>query len=262
MGQAIFVRQKTIHCGKEYREVDIIPYTAEQARKDRAGRKRAKKEKISAPKQQSLNDRNAQRYLTWLTNGNFDENDLHVTVTYQDGNLPKSIEEAERLCNNYLRRIQHARKKRGLPPLKYIKVTSHTDSKDGTPARIHHHIIMNGGLDRDAIEKIWGLGYANADRLQMQDGTLAGLTRYIAMQTGGKKRWSSSRNLIRPYATNNDSSWSNRAVDKLGREKPGREYWERKFPGWTLINDDYGKEYIYNEVTATWSIYIKLRRIM
>ena len=262
MGQAIFVRQKTIHCGKNYREVDLIPYTAEQARKDKAGRKRGKKEKISAPKQQSLNDRNSRRYFTQTVNGNFTEADLHVTVTYKNGTLPKSIEEAKRLCANFLRRIQHARKKQGLPPLKYVLVHSVTSGMDGSPARVHHHIIMNGGLDRDAIETIWGLGYANADRLQFQEGSLEGLTHYLIKQSKGDKRWSSSRNLIRPYATNNDSSWTLRAVEKLAKDNPPREYWEKRFPGWTLTDNTYGMTLVYNDVTATWSVYLKMRRIM
>ena len=261
MGQAIFVRQKTIHCGKNYREVDLIPYTAEQKRKDKAGRKRGKKEKISAPKQISMNDKNSKRYLTQLLNANFTKEDYHVTLT--NIKPPKTVEEAEALCTQFINDVKKERKKLGLPPLKYVRVFSNIDGKAKTPAKPHHHIVMSGGIDRATLKKLWKHGYARVDELEIEvEGTLAPLSKYLVKQGSGKKKWSSSRNLIRPYATNNDSSWSNRTVDKLGREKPGREYWERKFPGWTLIDDDYGKEYIYNNVTATWSVYLKMRRIM
>ncbi len=56
---------------------------------------------------------------------------------------------------NYIRRIQRLRKKRGLPPLKYIAVTER--GKKG--GRYHHHITINGGIDRDELESLWGLGY-------------------------------------------------------------------------------------------------------
>ena len=263
MGQAIFVRQKTIHCGKNYREVDLIPYTAEQKRKDKAGRKRARKEKVSTPTQKNLNDKNAVRAVVQLGYCNFGVGDLKVDLTYDPKKyIPSTIEEAELNCWNFIRRLNYKQKKLGLPPLKYIATTSQKSGKDGTPVHAHHHLIIGGDMDRDMVEEAWGYGYARTRRIKFGEDMMSGLLNYMAKQAGGKKRWSSSHGLIRPYATNNDSSWSNRTVDKLGREKPGREYWERKFPGWTLINDDYGKEYIYNEVTATWSVYLKMRRNM
>ena len=60
---------------------------------------------------------------------------------------------------------------RGLPPLKYIVVTER--GKKG--GRIHHHITVNGGIDRDELESLWGLGYANSRRLQFTENGLAGL---------------------------------------------------------------------------------------
>lgn len=57
---------------------------------------------------------------------------------------------------NYLRRIAYRRNKLGLEPLKYILVTEYKYTKDGQSIkRIHHHIIMNGGLDRDDVEMMW-----------------------------------------------------------------------------------------------------------
>ena len=91
-----------------------------------------------------------------MGNGNFGIGDLHVSCTYNAKNLPDSVEEAERIVSNYLRRIAYRRNKLGLPPLKYILVTEYKFAKDGEQIkRIHHHIIMNGGLSRDDVEMMW-----------------------------------------------------------------------------------------------------------
>lgn len=118
-----FIRQKTIYCSDDYREIDIYPYTQYQQHTVRIG-KRAKKEKVSAPKQKNLNDKNAKRYMIQLANTNFGENDLYVTNTYSKKYLPATVEEAEKEITNYIQRISYHRKQQGLPPLKYILVTS------------------------------------------------------------------------------------------------------------------------------------------
>ena len=100
----VFIREKKTDCAN-YREVDIIPRTeaAEQA----ARGKRGKKRKVNAPKQKDLNDKNAKRYLVQLGNGNFHIGDLHTSCTYSEENLPGTVEEAENIVTNYLRRIAY-----------------------------------------------------------------------------------------------------------------------------------------------------------
>ncbi|MDR1692742.1 MAG: hypothetical protein LBR72_05235 [Oscillospiraceae bacterium] len=112
-------------------------------------------------------------------NLDFDKNDLYVTLSYTDSTIPKSIEKAERICSDYIRQVKHAREELGLPPLKYIKVTSCKEGKDETPTRIYHHIVMSGGLDRDFLEEKWGLGFANVNRLQTPEGSLEGLYKHL-----------------------------------------------------------------------------------
>lgn len=266
-----FMREKKIYCGDQYREVDIYSYTDTQKINSRRG-KRSKKIKESAPKQKNLNDKNARRYLVQLGNLNFGEDDIHTTATYSAKNLPESIEAAEREISNYLRRVQYRRTKEGLPALKYILVTAYSTGKDGeTPVRIHHHIIMNGGLDRDVIEELWRkrrrkgqkkgdkIGYINADRLQTDENGIAALCVYLAKQPNGKKRWSSSQNLEKPQSRANDSRYKHRQVERLAKERPGREFWEKQYPGWTLTDGDYGVQYEYNDYTG-WAIYLKLRK--
>ena len=57
-----------------------------------------------------------------------------------------------------MRRLKRLYKANG-KELKYIYVTE-VSSK----GRVHHHLLINRGVDRDAIEKAWGNGWANSKR--------------------------------------------------------------------------------------------------
>lgn len=132
-----FIREKKIYCGKSYREVDIFQYTDAQYRATR--RTRSKKVRESEPKQKNLNDINARRYFIQLGNLNFgdDPDALHVSATYSPKYLPATVEDAEREATNYLRRISYRREKEGLPPLKYLLITSYTTKRNSdTPVRM------------------------------------------------------------------------------------------------------------------------------
>lgn len=267
-----YIREKQVYCGKHYREVDIYSYTDNQSQA--VTKKRSKRRKVSEPKQRNLNEKNARRFFIQQAIMNFGHlpGSLHVSLTYSGKYLPRNVEEAEKEARNYLRRIQYERKKEGLPALKYMLVTASIfDRQTGEPVRIHHHIIMDGGLDRNTVESLWRkrkrrgqkegdrIGFCNADRLQADENGIAALCSYLSKQAGGKKRWSSSRNLERPDYRLSDGKFTYRQVEKWAREHPEREFWERKYPGWTLTNEDYGVSYQYNELTG-WAIYLKLRK--
>lgn len=294
-----FVREKKIYCGADYLEVDIYNYT--QGERDNARRGvRSKKKVESTPKQAELNDINSKRYFLQLLDTNFGENDLHVTLTYTNKTLPPTYEDAERELNNFLRRVSYKRKKEGLPPIKYMALPPVcTYKKDGiTPTRIHHHIVMNGGLGRDEIEDLWRkrkkkgqkkgdkIGFANADRLQPDESGLAALCEYLAKQSSGKKCWrpshnldkpekeiidpdtppkeelsrfSTSANLQKPWSRTNDHKFSRKEVRKIALSPPESEYWEKRYPGYRLIGGEYGFKAVYSEARG-WGLYLKLRR--
>ena len=295
-----FIREKKIYCGSDYLEVDLYQYTDAERDAHRCG-KRNLKVVEALPKQVDWNDRNARRKFTWSVNANFGEGDYHVTLTYDDMHLPLTIENAERVLRNYFKRVSYARKKAGLPPMKYVSIPSCVYKADGvTPARIHHHVIMSGGLDRDVMEDLWRerrkprhkkgekIGYSNADRLQPGEQGLGALCEYLAKQAGGKKRWSpsrnlehpekeiidsdtperiqsrrvvsASRNLEHPWSRANDHRYSKRQVASIAQVPPSAEYWERRYPGYTLIRGDYGFSTRYSDVRG-WAVYVKLRRI-
>lgn len=275
----MFIREKKVDCGR-YREVDIIPRTDNA---DRAVRgKRGKKKFASKPKQQDLNEKNAKRYLVQLGNGNFGAGDLHVTLTYDNEHLPETVEEAEKQIANYLRRVNYRRKKVGLHSMKYILVTEYKFSKDGSMiTRIHHHVIMDGGLSRDDVELLWTdqrinwkkieqekqdgkekyrssikqLGFANADRIQPNENGIEALCKYIVKDPAGKKRWSSSRNLKRPVEhPPADSKYSRRQVERLAKEPDhGLEFFKNKFKKYDIA--DIKAEY-YED--TGWHLYLKM----
>ena len=274
----MFYREKKIDCGS-YREADIIPRTdsAEKAVKGRRG----KSKKVSEPKQKDLNEKNSKRYLVQLGNGNLGAGDLHVTFTYSEKYLPRTEAEAERRIGNYLSRIAYRRKKLGLPPLKYILVTEYGYAKDdpdhtGSPVRIHHHVIMNAGLDRDEVEMMWTaerinwrkydadhsygdtverIGYVNADRIQTNENGIEALCKYVMKNPRGKKRWSSSRNLIRPVERPPaDGKYSKKKVEALAKSNDrGLDFFQKRFPGYTIaeIRPEYYEE-------TGWHIYLKM----
>lgn len=296
----MFTREKKSYCGN-YMEVDIIPMTekAEMATKG----KRGKKKKVSVPKQTDLNDKNSKRYLVLLGNGNFGRGDLHTTLTYDEQNLPQTVEDAEREVTNYLRRIDYRRNKLSLEKLKYILVTEYKFEKDGQSIkRIHHHIIMNGGMDRDEVEAMWTkqrinwkrwkaddayrdgikqIGYANADRLQVNENGIEALCKYIVKDPQGKKRYSSSRNLIRPeverkdnkpaetakesqwkHSKNlimpeekcNDFKYNRKKVEKLAKSADaGLAEFKKIYSNYDIVS----VEPVYYETTG-WHIYLKM----
>ncbi|EJW14533.1 hypothetical protein M5X00_29825 [Paenibacillus alvei] len=256
------VREKKIYCGN-YMEVDIYNHTMLTTMR----KGRAKKEKVSAPKQRNLNDKNARRYFIQLVNTNFGKEDLHVSLTYAEA--PETVEAAEKEVSNYLRRVAHRRKREGLPPLKYVLVTEGGNEKSQEKKkRIHHHIIMNGGLERDVVENLWRrpkkkgqqkgdwIGFVNADRLKPNDYGLEAVARYLMKSPNGKKRWSSSQNLEKPEYRFNDFKYSKRQVEKIVRDEiDNQHYWKKKYPEWDVTE----VKPVYTEING-WSIYLKLRR--
>lgn len=260
------VREKKIYCGDKYLEVDIYNYVNNHRKK---GRSKKKRETLLS--QKNLNDKNARRKFIQLLETNFSKGDLHVTCTYSDKYLPKKIEQAEKEIGNFIRRIKRLRKKENKEDLKYLVITAYkeiTEDGEEKPVRIHHHLIINGGIDRNAIEELWSkgrgkkrdpIGYINADRLQPDGNSgFIAIATYLIKNPTSKRRWSSSQNLKRPVSRTNDNKYSRREINRIASNND-LSYWEKKYPGWYIADKISGYEAIYNELTG-WSIYIKLRK--
>lgn len=277
-----FIREKKIYCGKEWLEVDIVPVT----NIPEVGRVQSRK---STEKQQNLNDKNSKRRFVQIANTNFSEDDLHISATYNESHLPSTVEEAERIVHNYLNRIKRRMKNVTGKELRYMLVTEYTPQEQegqmtledienkGTKAvRIHHHIIINGGLNRDELELMWSatrinwkkaqdtkyrrevefLGFVNCDRLQPNENGIEGLVNYINKRKKGCKKWSTSQNLEKPKVKKNDHKYSFRKLRKYAQTPEDKEIWRKQYKGYEPTKIDYE----YNDYTG-WSIYLRLRKV-
>ena len=218
-------REKRYYCG-EYLDVYIFPVFETGRRASGRGKKR----KPTSSAQKKLNQRHREQKLARLLHSNFTPDDLELNLSYTV--QPESDEEAARLVRNYIRRIQRLRKKRGLPPLKYIAVTER--GKKG--GRYHHHITISGGIDRDELESLWGLGYANSRRLQFTENGLAGLAHYITKSPVGSKAWNASKNLVDPEPKTRDGHISARQARELARDTTDNREFEKLYPGYFLAD--------------------------
>ena len=170
------IRKRTRHCGRygisaPYVQVSYFPYEIPKVIK---GRQR--KHEVTAPAKRLINSRESERYVEALIMSNFQKGDLLLGLSYSEENLPGDEKEAKRKFYNFIRRVNHRRKKEGLSKARWVCITE-TSAK----GRIHHHVMMDAGLDRDTVEEIWGQeGLANSKRLQ-HDGVkgLLGVSSYL-----------------------------------------------------------------------------------
>ena len=210
-------RVKTIRSGKLL-ECEIYPIWAT---KSDAGR--AKKARESRLAQKNLNHKNVRKKIMRLANVNFTDADIWGTFGYDNNKLPTTPEQARKDVVNFIRRIKRRYKKRGLPTLRYLYVTEwrRESDEEGSAIRVHHHVIMSGGMDRDEIEQLWNGGaYPHTRRLRIkEDCGLNGVACYLAKGTKGQKYWGHSTNLKQPVITIADSKLSRRQVERIVKDE-------------------------------------------
>lgn len=215
--------------------------------------KRKAKYKETNEYQKRLNDKNSANALSRLINLNFTENDYALHLTYAQENLPASPEEAQKNIQNFIRRLKRVYKKQGAE-LKYIHVTEKGEQSD----RVHHHLIISGGVDRTTIENVWNLGYANTRTLQFNKSGCIGLATYVTKQKLLYRHFTPSKNLKRPEATERTGKitqkqldyWKN-FIDLNGLE----EEIKNQYPGYSLCEIP---EIIENDVNGGLYSYIRL----
>ena len=225
------------YCTKTEKAGDTLVLTVYPilGRSDRAKAEAARKA-MSRERQTRYNRERARRRLALLMDANFGRNDLHVTLTYRG--TPPDYEQARKDVRNYLRAVKRMREKAGLPEMKYIYVIEE-EGGDGEKRRIHVHLMMTGGVSREALEEKWGRGYANCDRLQPEEGNgLMELARYFTKleQEKHRRAWSASKNLRQPRTTVSRTRMSNAKVRRLCQEMPGNasEVLGKLYPAYKL----------------------------
>lgn len=248
------IRKRTRHCAPyghraEYIQVSYFPYTGRPMPKGRA-----RKQEMSTPKQKRLNNKNSRRKFEAIVKANFGKGDYMLSPNYNPENEPQSIEEAQRQVYNYIKRLNYAAGKRGLPKVKALWVTEQ-GTKSG---RIHHHILIKTELPRELLEEKWGKGYCNADRLQMtRKNALEGIAQYMMKSPKGNRRWNGTHNLVNPWESTNDNPrmMSARKMETLKQipedSERARAIIEGDNPGYTLTSlekefrEDIGQWYFF-----------------
>ena len=136
-------RRRTTRAGKT---LEIEKYTC--TRMECGKRVRGPKRNPTPEDMKAVNERNAQRRLTWIINENFSPGDIHMILTYQDPAPEK--EEAKTELSKFIRELRKIYKKAGTE-LKYITVTEYHGK------RIHHHLLLSA-IDTRLLRGAWTRG--------------------------------------------------------------------------------------------------------
>lgn len=241
-------------------EVDMYPVPSNK--KDIP---RGRKSRESREAQKNLNNKNRVKEIVRLMCTNFSKEDYICTLSYKDGYLPDE-NRARKDMKNFLEKVRRRRKKQGLPPLKYIYVIEFIpEGKKTKKVRLHHHIIMSGGLDRDELEGLWGKGRCQVRRCQPDDFELTGFAEYIAKMAAdkGKHSYACSRNLKKPKVFKSVTKLSRRKFMEIIRsgDEKGKLLESlyrgvfRYLDSTTYINQLYGGFYLYSRMRRRKSIW-------
>ena len=212
-----------------------------------------------------LNERNAKMTFRRLAEINFrDEADYFFTGTIEAGageSLP-TLEQAESIFERFIRRVNRLRKKRGQENAKDLAVIEGWE-EGSRQTRLHIHALMDGGLERDAVENLWRAGLSECRRLV--HAMLDRLCGYLQKGPRGKKRWKRSKgNLKGPRETHADRKMNAKAAWRIAEDVAGRSAaLEKLYPGYRLEQTD-GRDAVEvrsNPYMPGCYIYARLRRI-
>ena len=215
------MREHIFYTG-QYAEVEVFPTIAPKKRTRKA------KFRPTSEVQELINQTQAERKLRRLVHANFNGDDYAVHLTFSDAYEPKTLEEANALIKNYFRRLKRRYDKAGVE-FKYIYAVE-------CSSRFHFHAFLKSGVPRDEVEKCWGKGYANADRLQFAEYGVADLSKYVQKQHVNYKRWQGSRNLVHPVER--EHFITNKEAQAYASEWNVNQFIEERFPNYYLVLDE------------------------
>ena len=186
-------RKKTIIAGSI---VKTILYTAPEPRDGE--RARAEKSRMTSAAQKAMNDKTARGRLEMLLAANFEGQDLFVTLTYRDADLPGRRADAVKNVRKFIKQLRAHRRARG-QELKYVYTT---EGKHGE-GRLHHHLVINATeRDIETIRSLWPYGdMVDIEYVEARD--YEELARYMTKESVegrpvGAQMWTRSRNLEQP----------------------------------------------------------------
>ena len=219
-------------------DAEVIPVFGRAMR----GALRRAKCNRTAEAQKKANDERSRIRLIQLVEANFTEQDLAIGLDY-DGKEP-TPERVDKDLKNFFEKVRRRRRARGLPELKYIAAIGGDEmpSAGYSGKRPHVHVIMNGGIERDELEQLWGHGHANTHRLQPRDSGLGGIATYFTKQMQdrapkkGVKKYRPSRNLAQPIRRSRDAKMPNSRVRRIAYdfENQAKDIMEKLYPGYVM----------------------------
>lgn len=250
-GARVIYATKRIDAGDQV-EIEVFPEFTKRQDVPPEGRRPG----YNVLAQRDLKDRNARKYCERLINENFTSRDIWITLTYTNRNLPRTEDEALDNMQKYIKRIAYRRKKLGLPPVRYVYVTEWEE--EGKKIRCHHHVVMDGDLSMDEVERAWKLGRRNETRrLDYDENGLSGLAHYITKDPKGKKRWCASKNLKKPVEHKNHQQFGPKKVEKMAKNYDDAvELIQKAAPGCWFKSI----ERRFNKFNGLFYFYAKLRR--
>lgn len=242
-------RKQTFEYGN-YKEIEIYPvYSGTHTRV------RGEKAKKTKKSQKELNKRNKIKKIFRLLNGNFKKGDYFLTLTYSPKNCPETVEEAQKDYQKFMKKLRAAYKKSG-KELRYMAWIE----KGVEKGRIHHHLVISGGVGREEIEEMFGRGFCNCDILKPEIDDLKGLSEYFAKDPKGKRTFTCSKNLDRscliPKSVENNKT-SKHEVKKIIENYDDKEFFEKKYPGYELVRGEIRK----NEYNRGAYVYLIMRKL-
>jgi len=205
-------------------------------------RERAPKSSPSSEQQKKYNENRAALRLIQLVNANFTKKDFFCHFTFSPDRLPKDEDDALRIINNYFRRVQYYRNKKGLAPVKHIGVLEGKCYRDGRYCGLinyHFHIFIQAdGMSSDEYEAIWTDGeVVRIDHFRPRIFGPEAAARYISKDPKGKKRWFYSKGLKQPKKKKPlDGKVGRKTVERMSTvHVEDREYWENRYKGYDFI---------------------------
>lgn len=176
------------------------------------GEKRGKREKPTTAQVQRINQKNSEKMLSIILNHNFLPGDYHIVLTYS-GEPPKP-EDAKVNLRNFQRRLLALYRRHG-KVLKWVAATEYENK------RIHHHLVVNAGVDLAEIDAIWPHGFVRPTWLD-SSGDYRKLAAYLIKETSktfrdpmavSRRRYNKSRTVIVPDEKVDDHVSASHLID-------------------------------------------------
>lgn len=220
----------------------------------RAGSRRGRFRPTSED-QARLNEKYAAMRFQFVVHANFTKRDYRLDLTYNDRYLPADEEQFRRDLRNFIARMRTLYRSAGTE-LKYVIVPSWSES-----GRPHAHLIVSGGVTYEEIHQCWGMGIVGWKRLEFSEMGVIDLGFYYATQrrsgktdpiferAKGERRWSGSRNLIKPVERVDTTRYSRRAMEQIADAGSPHEIFSERYPGYSLSEFPSIR---YNAVNHAW----------